>query len=474
VRARWPLLRQRLAHNRRALVTAAIALAVVGGALVFRLLVVNSWHAPAGDGLQYYALSQSILSDHRFAFAATKPPQFSRLPGYPLFLAAVVHEAPTPLHTHLWKATMGNAVLDVASALLVFVLVRDRRLGLGAATAAFVAVIVCPMLLFLSCYGLSESLATFLTTLTLFLALRDGRRWALAAGAAFGLLQLTRIDGFAILPAIALAIYWGARAWRERIARVALFAVAAIVVFSPWPIRNLVRFGAPHPEGTAWMRQDGTPLPLGMMRWMRTWGTGAWGQDFALLKVANDGYLKIDRGGIVLPAMYDNAAERALVINIFEHYNHGGMTPAVDAEFERLADARKHQSAFRYYIKLPLMRLWAEWTPIVEWELPMRTRLLHLPESRHVYDVFERVLFALALLGAALLARRDARLVAIVVAVVGARAALHAFAHPFPVERYMVESFPAMMTLTGCGVVLPIAWASARWLRRRVPAAERA
>jgi 4-amino-4-deoxy-L-arabinose transferase-like glycosyltransferase len=474
VRARWARLRQRLAQHRRALVTGAIALAVVGGALAFRLAVVNSWHAPAGDGLQYYALSQTIEADHRFAFGANKPPQYSRLPGYPLFLAAVVHEAPTPLHTHLWKATMANALLDVATALLVFLIVRDRRLCLGAATAAFVAVIVCPMLLFLSCYGLSESLATFLTTLTLFLALRDGRRWALAAGAAFGLLQLTRIDGFALLPALALALYFGARAWRERLVRAALFAVAAVVVFSPWPIRNMVRFGAPHFEGTAWMRQDGTPLPLGMMRWMRTWGTGEWGQDFALLKVANDGYLKVDRGGIVLPAMYDNDAERALVVSIFEHYNHGGLTPTVDAEFERLAQIRKQQSLYRYYVKLPLLRLRAEWTPMVEWELPMRTRVLHLPASRHLYDIFERVLFALALLGAAMLARRDARFVAIIVAVVGARAALHAFAHPFPVERYMVESFPAMMALTGCGVMLPIAWARARRLRGRVPAAERA
>ena len=44
----------------------------------------------------------------------------------------------------------------LGAALLVFFLVRDRRLGLGAATAAFVAVIVCQLLLFLSCYGLSE------------------------------------------------------------------------------------------------------------------------------------------------------------------------------------------------------------------------------------------------------------------------------------------------------------------------------
>ena len=474
MRARWPGLRRRLGLRRRALATAALALAIVGAALALRLAAVNSWHAPAGDGLQYYALSQSLIAEHRLAFEPGKPPQYSRLPGYPLFAAAVVHRAPTPLHTHLWKATMGNAVLDVASALLVFLIVRARRLGLGAATAAFFAVISCPMLLFLSCYGLSESLATFLTTLTLFLALRDGRRWIIGAGVAFALLQLTRIDGFTVLPAVALAIWWAARGWRERLVRATLFAVAAVVVFSPWPIRNQRLFGAPHFEGTAWMRQDGTPLPLGMMRWMRTWGTGEWGQDFALLKVANEGLLKVDRGGIVLPAMYDSDEERTVVVALFQRYNREGMTPTVDAGFERLAEARRRQSPLRYYLKLPLRRLVAEWTPVVEWELPMRSPLLHLPRARHAYDLFERVLFLLALAGAAFVARRDARLCVIVFAVVGVRAALHAFAHPFPVERYMVESFPAMMALSGCGVVLPIAWARARWLDRRVPAAERA
>ncbi|HEX8951910.1 MAG TPA: hypothetical protein VF945_08695, partial [Polyangia bacterium] len=399
------------------------------------------------------------------AFAPEKPLQYSRLPGYPLFLAAIVHQSPIELHSHLWIAAQANAWLDLASALLVLLMVRDRRLGLGAAWAAFAAVVVCPMLIFMSTYGLSESLATFLTTLTLFCALRSGWAWAIAGGAAFGLLQLVRIDGFAILPAVALALWFGATTGRQRLGRGALFLLTAALVFAPWPIRNYRAFGAPHFEGTAWMRQDGQPLPLGMMRWMRTWGTGAWGQDFPLLKVANDGYLKTDRGGILLSAMYDSDAEKALVIDLFERYNKKGLTPELDAEFDRLAAMRRARAPLRSYVGLPLRRFVAEWTPMPEWELPVRSRALHLPAWREAYNVFERFLFALALVGAVALWRRDARLVAIVVAAVGARAALHAIAHPFPVERYMVESFPAMMALAGSSVLV---------LRRRVPARERA
>jgi 4-amino-4-deoxy-L-arabinose transferase-like glycosyltransferase len=465
-------LRRFVVERRRTLLALALSLGVVFAALAFRLFIVQGWHAPAGDGLQYYALSQQLITDHRLAFAANKPLQFSRLPGYPLFLAGIVHQAPIALHTHLWIASQANAYLDIGSALLIFLMLRQRRIGLPTAWAAFVAVVVCPMLIFMSTYGLSESLATFLTTLVLFFGLRDGRWWAVGCGVALGLLQLVRIDGFAALPALALAVYFGASAWRERLIRAAIIAVTAMVVFAPWPIRNYKRFGALHVEGTAWMRQDGQPLPLGMMHWMRSWATGAWGQDFPLLKVANDGYLKVDRGGIILPVMYDSEAERAIIVDLFERYNRRGLTPDVDADFDRLANERRSRSYFRYYVTLPAHRFLAEWTPMPEWELPVRSQLLHLPALRRAYNLFERVLFALAFLGAVLLWRRDARLVAVIVAAVAARAALHAAVHPFPVERYMVESFPLMMALSGAGVALSIAAVRER-LRRRVPATQR-
>ena len=180
-----------------------------------------------------------------------------------------------------------------------------------------------------------------------------------------------------------------------------------------------------------------------------------------------------DRGGIILPIIYDSEAEHAIVVNLFERYNRKGLAPDIDAEFDRLAAERRSRSYFHYYVTLPLHRFVAEWTPMPEWELPVRSRMLHLPSWRRGYNGFERVLFAFALVGAILIWRRDRRFVAIIVVAVAARAALHAFVHPFPVERYMVESFPAMMALSGAGIVLSYAALNER-LRRRVPAAERA
>lgn len=459
-------LRRWLELRRRPILFASVAVIVVSAALAFRLHAVADWHAPAGDGLQYYSLSQSLIGQRKLAFGPGRPPHYSRLPGYPLFLAAVVHDWPMALPAHLWKATRANALLDVGTALLVFLLLRRRGFPLGAAVAGFVAVVVCPMLLFLSCYGLSESLATFLTTLTIFCALGERRWWMLAAGVAYALLQLTRVDGVAMLPPVALAIALGAARWRERILRDALFAVAAVVVFAPWPIRNYRQFGALHVEGAAWMRQDGEPLPLGMMHWTRSWATGGWGEAFPMLRVAYNAELDPKKPGILMPTMYDSDAEKALVADLFERYSSQGLTRDIDRDFYRLARERRRRSWLRYWVTLPLHRLVAEWTPMPEWELPVRSPFLHLPHLRGAYDLFERILFVLAVVGAWVAWRRDARLVGVLVVVVATRAFLHPFVHPFPVERYMVESFPAMMALAGCGIAALLRW--------RIPARQRA
>jgi 4-amino-4-deoxy-L-arabinose transferase-like glycosyltransferase len=447
-----------------------VAIALVAATLAFRLVLVNDWHAPAGDGLQYYDLSQSLLRDHRLAFASPPDPlQYSRLPGYPLFLAAVVHKVPASLGKHLRRATQANVFLDLGTAALVFLIVRQRRHGNAAAWAAAAAVVTCPILLFLCCYGLTESLATFLTTLTLFCALQRDWRWALGGGAALGALQLTRIDGAIIVPALALAIYFADPKWSSRFLRAGAFAVAALLVFAPWPLRNLHHFGSPHFEGTYWMRQDGAPLPMGMMKWMRSYGTGAWGEDYTLMSIANDQPIQMERQGVLLPVMWDDDKERAEVVAVFSRYNAMRLAPPVDAEFTRMAEARKTRRPFRYWIGLPLSRLAAEWRAMPEWELPMLAPRFGLPAHRGRYVAFEHLLFALALLGAALLVRRDGALVLIVVTAVAARSLLHAIAHPFPVERYLVESFPALLMLSGIGAVR-----AAEFLRRWIPARQRA
>jgi len=468
-------------RTRRLLLWAAAAVAVAL-ALTFRLLVVASWHAPAGDGIQYYRLAQELRQHHRFAYGPLPAAlTHTRLPGYPLFLAFLaVLPSPASLETHLRWATAWNVFLDVGTALLLFGLLRERRRSLGVSAFAALLVVVCPLLLFLSTFALSESFATFLATCALFCVVRWMKRpslwYPVVAGVAVGFSLLTRVDTLSLLPPLGIGFLLGDGTWRRRLIAASVFGAAMLVTFAPWPIRNLAQFGAPHPEGTTWVRQDGTPQTMGMLRWMRTYGTGAPGEAYLMLLVANNQPINPNNPKLLIPNMYDDEAERLEVKATFELYNRelvrgGLLVPAVDAAFEKLARERTQKAPFRTFVKLPLARLISEWQPIPEYELPVRTALLQLPQRRAQYGRFEQYLFVLAaigLLALCLASDRDRTLALILFVMIATRSLLHAYAHPYPVERYLAEVFPELMALSAFGV-----WGLARWVQlalRRLPA----
>ncbi len=86
-------------------------------ALVLRLTLVQESHGSAGDGVQYHQLAQILKTEHRFAYLpAPSPLTYTRLPGYPLFLALIQPAQALPIEEHLVSATRANAVLDVGTA----------------------------------------------------------------------------------------------------------------------------------------------------------------------------------------------------------------------------------------------------------------------------------------------------------------------------------------------------------------------
>jgi hypothetical protein len=461
-----------------------IAIVVVLLTIVARLAVVASWHAPAGDGHQYYHLSQTLISDGRFAYGpAPQPLAWSRLPGYPLFLALIaVRSAPLPMEAHLVRATQANALLDVGTALLAVALLRRRRARPLTQALAYAFVVFCPPLVYLSCYGLTESLATFLFVLEIALALRivngegdDARRpfvFAALAGIVAGLAQLTRVDALTAAPAALVAIYYCGRPRRTQLLLLGTFGLAAALTFAPWPLRNLRQFGAPHMEGTEWLSQSGAPLPNGVMKWMRSWSGGEPGGSYSLLRIANGASIDPRNPGMLLPRMYDDAAERAQLVAILERYNRQGLSPDVDRDLEALANQRAHAHPLRQNLILPARRFWALWSPLPEYELPVRSRLLHLPAERAHYDDFLLLLIAAALPGAAWMWRRDRTLALALLLPILFRSILHArFAHPCPTQRYVVELMPSLMILAAEFFANSVTWLASRRARASAAAA---
>lgn len=477
------------AWRRWRLVAVLLIVGVVGVVGVgLRLQLVTEYHAPAGDGHQYHRLAQELRRDGRFAFGPPPAPlSFVRLPGYPLFLAAVTalvppRGAPLPLETHLRWATRWNVALDLGSATLTALTLWEAGLGAATALVSGALVLACPLLIYLASYGLSESLATFLTALQLFLVARALRAGALPAprraalrgplgyaallGVVAGLAQLVRVDSVTMLPPLALGLYWAGRGLRQRALLAGAFVACFAVVFSPWPLRNLARFGAPQPFGTTWMSQDGRVLPTGMMRWMMTWGHGAPGESYLILLVANSLPLSPDQPGQLMPVMYDSPAERERVAALFHAYNRGKLSPEVDAAFIALANERARRAPLRTFVVLPAKRLISLWRPIPSYELPFRSSLLGLPRLRPSYDALTVGLTALGLLGAAVLAWQALRarsqdpdrgltrprLLALMLVVLASRSAVHCYAHPFPLQRYLAEAFPALLALAACAI----------------------
>jgi hypothetical protein len=463
---------------------AAAAVLVTLG-LIFRFNLVAAWHVPGGDGLQYYALSQELARAGRFSFAPPPEPlSFARMPGYPLFLAYVaVRAAPLSLVDHLIRATRWNVIIDLATGLMVMALLR-QWLGRIAALAGLAFVFVYPLLCLVCCYGLTETLATFLSTAMLFCVLHATRAptrrrmfvWTALAGVVTGCAHLVRTDSLTFLPAIALALWWAPVPLRQRVSALGLFGACAAVVFAPWPIRNQLRFGEPHFAAYYWRTNSGKTLPMGPVHWARTWSTGAIGQSYLDLAFALEAPLEPKRPGILLPVMYDDDAEKQRVAALFDRYNRERLSHGVNAEFEALAKERARRAPLRTYFGRPLLRMYHLWKPVPEWELPMRVPWLHLPERRDDFGNWCTFLYVTALLGAGvLLRRRETRRLGMVLAVpVVCRSLLYSYVVALgATERYVVEVIPILIcsAVFGMSAVVIAAKRGVMMLRRRAATA---
>ena len=433
---------------------------LVALALTFRLAVVLSFHATAGDGTQYYKLAEQLRLTGRLAYAPPPAPTaWSRLPGYPLFLAAtsVFHRGPSTVEEHTTRAVCENAVLDVGTALLVFAML-EATAGALAAYLGFVFVVLCPIIVICSAHALTESLAVFLTTLVVFLCLRAHSHGSfgpvVGAGLVLGFMQLMRVDSFTVIPGALVALWWGGRTlWRRALSQTVVLGMLALLVWAPWPIRNQLEFGAPHAEGTEWLGMDGTPMRNGVMTWMRSWASGQPGEGYHLMAMSLGLPLDPNRPNIVLSAMYDDAAERQQVVDVLREYNAHQLSAKADARFIEMGHARAAAHPWRQHLVLPARRLLSLWTPIPVYEMSIRVRWLAMPAAQRVYGACEAVLFCICLAMLLTYFLRYPLLFSVAAAIILARSLLHAtIAHPCPTERYVVECVPMLLLCGAAGL----------------------
>jgi hypothetical protein len=167
-------------------------------------------------------------------------PSFWRGPVLPTIFGAVYLAVPHELSVLGFNAIVTG--LAAGTLILVFTALGAGRVMAGLAVAGWLAY---PPHWFAYGYYLSEPLVALLSAL-LFgataLTLHSGRPLPAAiAGLTSGLLLLTRPHVIVIIGGIGL--WFALRFLRERWTTVAAFALAAALVYVPWPIRNFKEYG---------------------------------------------------------------------------------------------------------------------------------------------------------------------------------------------------------------------------------------
>ncbi len=466
-------------------------------ALGFLLRLWFVHHNPdlTGDPLLYGAIARNLLEHGVYGFTAGVP-TLIRLPGYPLFLAAcfrvfglssVVADYYPVLYLQVGLDLLGCWVLARLAARLAPPALRARTaratLWLAALcpfTACYTAApltetlellsISTALLCFARALGIGEAASeTWKSSVNLSVpqpsvilsgasagsvvegpAFRPSiqTRWFAASAVAWIIAALLRPDG-ALLGVVlcpALVLYSG-KPWKRPLRLAALGALASLLAFAPWALRNWHTFHVFEPLAPRYATDPGESINPGFQRWTKTVCV-----DLACTSevywAADDDPIGMDE----LPSRaFDSGEQLRTTADLLADYNRGTtITPAIDERFGVLADRRIADHPLRYYVTLPLLRLADMWfRPRVElFNIDLRW-WRYGPEGPDTilawgYAVLNVLYLALAVVGAT----RRPPLLGVFAALVLLRCAL-LWTIEAPEPRYTLECFPIVFVLGG-------------------------
>lgn len=420
-RVRLQFARLRRSWGRRRWHFAATACLLIGLALASRVWVAHCLaNDGPGDGVVYAQLARNLLEQGVFSTDPEPPfkPTLIRLPGYPLFIAAVYSVFG---HDNNSAVRIVQGVFDTGTCVIIgwlaWLWTEDERRKKRNTYYAFVLATLCPFVVIYTATLLPETLTTFLMvsiTLTTTLALQAVNAlkrcvWWAVTGILVGIAVLVRPDSglFGAAVGIALVVFeiFLGRSSGRQLSRRALailwqgmvLSTAFLLVLTPWTLRNYRLFGVFQPLAPAHAEMPGEFVPHGYFRWLRTWV-----DDFRYVEpMLWDLDEKPIRPSVIPANAFDSTEERVQVVNLLAQYNNSpvgeigtvddaekagndpatstsgeenddssdnrndnpavAMTPEIDARFANIADRRIASSPFRYYLGLPIRRALGLW-----------------------------------------------------------------------------------------------------------------
>jgi hypothetical protein len=298
------------------------------------------------DGRLYAQLARNVLEQHVYSADGQPPypPTLIRLPGYPLFLAAIYSIFG---HTNNTAVRIVQAIIDTATcvliALLAYYVEPDEYRKRAVALAALVIATVCPFATIYTATILTETVTMFLVVamcLTATLAFRNESirgsllLWILT-GLICGTAVLFRPDSGLFAAAIGITLVWE-NLFRPTVSRAddsqqsslksklklaiatgAVFSAAFCVMLLPWTIRNWRLFHLFQPLAPAHAEMPGEFVPRGYLAWLRTWtedqryiGPVLWSLDSAPIHI-----------GDFPDTAFDSDQEKQRVVALLKQYN---------------------------------------------------------------------------------------------------------------------------------------------------------
>jgi 4-amino-4-deoxy-L-arabinose transferase-like glycosyltransferase len=368
--------------------------------LGLRLLFVFCFPAVVDDSRLYADIATNWLHGvYGITSSGHVVPTFSRLPGYPGFLAVIF----AIFGSNNFRAVLLiQTLFDLGTCFIVADLAR-RMLSERASKAAFLLAALCPFLANYAAAALTETLEMFFTALALDFAVRGFARlypdlypdpdpdpdighdigpstasspastlW-LGCGLSIAACILLRPDGGILFGAI--GAYWLFLFLRRILvkpargygARLRLFptlrtgvilGIATFAPLVPWTLRNLHTMHRFQPLAPRYANDSDERVIPGFNRWTKTWMADYTSVQEIYWKLPDD---PIDVTRLPQRA-FDSAEQRQETEQLFADYNRDhDMSPEFDARFAALAAARIRSAPLRYYVWLPAVRIADMW-----------------------------------------------------------------------------------------------------------------
>lgn len=329
------------------------------------------------DALVYGEMALNLLRHGILGMTGEQgpTPALFRLPGYPVFLAAVFGI----FGAENYRAAMYvQMFVDVGTCFVVADLAR-RISGEGAARWAFAIAVLCPMTLNYVATALTETITMFFTVLAFnfYVMAREqehdspaasswGTRreqwlWVACGGATAGCI-IFRPDGGMVLIAIGLVMIWLLirTPGRRRIFLAGVLVLGtALAPLVPWTIRNWRVFHVIQPLPPVSASNPGEVVLRGFTRWSMTWVVDYSSTEDLLFNVPGE---PADIN-VVPDRAFDSREERARTKQLFDQYKADGnrLGAELDEEFGTLAQERTARHPIRTHVGLPLVRMLDMW-----------------------------------------------------------------------------------------------------------------